>query len=243
MTAAGRAIWEILHWVGEGGFMGGLNGYWDDSDGDGAIAVAGYVATEDSWKEFDPLWKAALGELPYLHMKELHQEVGAFAGWDKHNPIIQKRIADLLALLAGVIGSAKPKGFGGIVPRAGIDRFNREKGLNVSNKAVAILGAAIEMQHALNGAQVSILLDKTNDAGRSIDLAQDYFSYLYRDEPTASFPIITPIHKKSIQCAKNTPPLQAADFYAWELRKSYVNKKEFYESDGVFGRSACPSWG
>ena len=102
--------------------MEGLNGYWDDSDGDGAIAVAGYVATEDSWKEFDPLSKAALGELPYLHMKELHQEVGAFAGWDKHNPIIQKRIADLLALLAGVIGSAKPKGFGGIVPRAGIDR-------------------------------------------------------------------------------------------------------------------------
>jgi hypothetical protein len=99
----------------------------------------------------------------------------------------------------------------------------------VSNKAVAILGAAIEMQHALNGARVSILLDKTNDAGRSITLAQDYFSYLYRDEPTASFPIITPIPKKSIQCAKNTPPLQAADFYAWELRKSYVNKKEFYE--------------
>ena len=101
----------------------------------------------------------------------------------------------------------------------------------MSNKAVAILGAAIEMHHALNGARVSILLDKTNDAGRSIDLAQDYFSYLYRDEPTASFPIITPIHKKSIQCAKNTPPLQAADFYAWELRKSYVNKKEFYESE------------
>ena|SRR5437016_4805627 len=94
------------------------------SDKEGALVVAGVVATEDKHIQFEAAWRAVLGDfsVPYLHMKEFAHSVGAFAEW-KGN---ESRRASFLGSLVGVMKRNLNKTFSVWLPIAEFKALTRQ---------------------------------------------------------------------------------------------------------------------
>jgi hypothetical protein len=69
--------------------------YYDESGSPDAhsVVVAGFVASDDQWKEFERNWNESLHQfgISHFHAVEFAQSVGEFAKWKGHekNPDLQ----------------------------------------------------------------------------------------------------------------------------------------------------------
>ncbi|MBS0366584.1 MAG: DUF3800 domain-containing protein [Proteobacteria bacterium] len=217
--------------------MAVLKGYFDDS-GDPCdekhrfFAVGGYVAPVERWDRFETAWNAILSEfrVPYLHMKELNQGVGAFDAWrPKDDVIVKERTASLLGAFAKVIGESRLWGFGAVISLWDLERFNAESGRGLDAKALAIYGCALEMRRYNETIDVECVLDRMNGAHAALARAEQYGRTDNFYPFMRNFPTFIPLSKNGNTGARNTPALQAADFLAWELRKNFENKRGWFD--------------
>ena len=217
-------IRDVFFWVENDGLIRVLNAYWDDSDGGGAIAVAGYVAEACHWEGFDDEWNRLIDPLPYLHMKE----VGKNARRGPFEKVSDEFLKELFSTLPQVMRNSKLVGAGAVIPDSALRRFQNDSGLELPRLALAMFASQFAISRAVGGKEVSVVFDKAHDAKRCAALAEGWFERAFPDRMPVQ---ISALSKKSEIEARNCPPLQAADWLAWELRINYVNKMGFYEKD------------
>jgi hypothetical protein len=77
------------------------------------FGVAGVLAPDDSWKDFERRWLQALEEfkIPYFHMVEFAHSTGVFKDWKGNEP---KR-RELFGKLLGILATAYPIPFGAVM--------------------------------------------------------------------------------------------------------------------------------
>lgn len=216
-----------------------LTGYFDDSgdpvdESQQFYAVAGYVASEASWVQFNNAWQKVLAEpefsIPYVHMRELHQARGAFKTWTKDDKSVSARTVLLLQRLVAVIGKFNLRGFGAAIYKKHLQRFNSESGQSLDARALAIYACILHMHECGVNRDVDIILDRMNGGQAAVQQANQYAkSDRYYSLAENELPNIHVLRKGAMESAKNIPGLQAADFLVWELRKQQELRSDWYE--------------
>jgi hypothetical protein len=209
-----------------------LRGYFDDSEGTGQDAyraMAGYLAPIATWNAFEPKWRDALNKagLPWLHLKEFGSPTGIYAKWYSGEHEDQK-IAFFQSLI-GVVRDSKLSPIGATVRVDDVRRFNRELGLQLDVYSLALYFCLVELSLMYPEGTVEIILDRVPKGPSKIARAKQYIA---SDQyyPTAREIVdrwkITPLGKQST--FRNVLPIQAADFLAWETRKSITRRDEWF---------------
>jgi hypothetical protein len=218
--------------------MVALKGYLDNSGDEidpqhAAMSLAGFVTQVGHWDKFEDGWRMVLTkyQVAYSHMKELHKRVGPFEGWTNDEDGREKE-KNFLADLVQVVAEAKLDGYGIIVALDDLARFNTENSTQIDPLALCFLSQGMGIQLAYPEDEVQIVVDPIHNAQERLTLARGYI----RSNPTTPdaidrLPIFTLLNQKSAISARNCPALQAADFLAWELRKHYELKKEWFATE------------
>ena len=211
--------------------------FFDEGGGEdhGFIAVCGYVASLENWKRFEAGWKAMLAEhgVPYLHMKHLAHFKGPYAKW-KHDE--SGRIAFLRDAGALVCGSAD-YGFVCAARYADFDSVNREY----------YLAENFHSPYALAGrfcvARANLRMGSIGRSVKEIDYVFD------RGGPDVAG-LVELMQRSNLQIPSFKPSLdteneagmvqlQAADYFAYEVRKAMVD----HSGDSIWSDSAWGSGG
>ena len=201
-----------------GALMGMLKGWFDDSRTEPLWAVGGYVGGLHQWEHFEKYWPKALeaAGVPYFHMKEWARPNGIYAKW--HPPQDhRKEVAEFMASLAAVVRNSYLHGISSIVRIADLERFNREKRLELEAYPLAVYGCLLLIdRYAPERAEIEIVFDRVEKAKSKIDIAEGYGerdSFWKKPRSVSATVLAEGI---PLSCV---PALQAADLFAWEFRK------------------------
>lgn len=188
---------------------------------DELLAVAGFVGRVDEWLKFETEWKAVLDEfkVPYFHMREFAHSVGPFEHWKGREA---RRIAFIDALIAALAPHAS-YWMGACILRSDYMRANADWKLSEGLAPYTICA--------------KFCVDQTND-WRDIHWPTIPVEYFFECgdphkgqlmERVRAATGVDPIFRN-----RDTVPLQAADFAAWEILKAYrrlvVETDSLYES-------------
>jgi hypothetical protein len=232
-----RPLRSFSFWIRPptGWLMMALKGYFDDSgdpddDKQAAFTIGGYLAPIEMWGAFEPAWSAVLTQfdIPYLHMKDLHNRSGVYKKWKEKNDKNNAEVTDMLQGFAGAIAIAKPRGFAITLPAVAIMQFNEAHRQQVDPKAFCLYFLSFLIRQIYPTEDMELVLDRMNGAHAAIEKAKEYAKTKPLD--IGPFPTFTPLSTDGSAGAKNVPELQAADFLAWEARKDYELKRPFFES-------------
>jgi len=195
--------------------------FFDEGGGEdhGFIAVCGYVASVERWKRFETDWRAMLKshEVPYLHMKELAHFNGPYRKWKGDE---KGRIAFLRNAGALVCGSAD-YGFLCVARYADFEKVNRKY----------YLAENFHSPYALAG---RFCIARANSWMREIGRTVKEIDYVFdRGGPDVAG-LTELMHRSNCQIPSFKPSrdteteagmvqLQAADYFAYELRKAMVD--------------------
>jgi hypothetical protein len=209
-----------------------LRGYFDDSigaGGDAYLALEGYLAPIPTWQAFETRWQNALDKagLPWLHMREFGSRSGVYAKWygGKHD---DEKIAFFHSLI-GVVRELKLSPMGATVRMDDVGRFNCEFGLHLDAYSLALQFCLIELTLMYPDSTLEIILDRVPKGPTKIALAKQYIGsdkYYPDARKIVDGWKITPLDKKLT--FRNVLPIQAADFLAWETRKSITRRDEWF---------------
>ncbi|HVM79658.1 MAG TPA: hypothetical protein VMU06_11595 [Stellaceae bacterium] len=202
-----------------------------------ACSVAGYVTEVGVWEAFERRWRGALDlfEVPYFHMKEFGAPNGPYAKWREGRDGERE---DFLKALISVIEGCALTGIGSLVRLTDLRRFNREFGTRLDAYALCIYGCFLELREMFPHAQMQMVVDGFPGVSSKIEAARQYAASdgYYREigPYVAKQLTVTPLAEGiTFRCVL---PIQAADFAAWEIRKSSERKNEWFE----FIRPAVP---
>ena len=184
--------------------------YFDDSGSEEniAFAVAGYVSSVEQWKKFDQEWDKILSDygISVFHMREFTQSKGEFIGLEGQDDD-RKR---LLERLIGTIKVRVQKSFGCIVNPRDFEATNQKYLLKEALGNIYAFCGRYCAGHVRQWAnkhnypmQDIIFFFESGTKGRG-----DLINRMDRDG-----------FRKPEFGGKELPPLQAADFISWELRK------------------------
>lgn len=191
------------------------------------VSFAGFVAPEGSWKPFEAAWTAMLAkhEVPFLHMKLLHRCYAPYEHWKDKPESVALFIQDAVK----VIEDAKLMAYGCVVLRDDLRRYSKERGVNIEAYAFTIYITLVQIMLQHPQASVQLVIDRIEQGHTKVALAERYFK---SDRFMGSLPLptTTPLSPDSQISSANCSPLQAADFLAWELRKSVDLKADWFEN-------------
>jgi len=209
-------------------------GWFDDSQTDDVVCtIGGYVGENGRWEsDFLPMWQRTMDThgVPYLHMSEFADPGGPYGKWlPPGNPAKEAEKKAFLSACAFVIGTSGLKGFGATVRLADVQRFNRDMGLEIDPFALGAYACALEIKAAFPTQPVELFFDRANNAPSKLKLAEKYA------ETDEFYPgILDNIQFRPLPKGvtwREVKPVQAADFAAYELRKSYLKVHEYYEME------------
>jgi hypothetical protein len=209
-------------------------GWFDDSQTDGVVCtVGGYVAENGRWEnDFLPKWQETMDAhgVPYLHMTEFASPRGPYQKWlPTGDPAKEEQKRKFLNGCALVIDASGLKGFGATVRLADVDRFNRDMALQVDPFALGAYACALEIKAMYPKETVELFFDRTNNANTKLLQAERYA------KTDQFYPgILDNIQFHALPKGftfREVSPIQAADFAAYELRKSYLKVHEYYEME------------
>jgi Protein of unknown function (DUF3800) len=209
-----------------------IRGYFDNSGDENdpqhnVLTLGGYLANEDQWEYFEHLWKLHLEafDLPYLHMKHFAHNLPPYERF-KDNEEERRRF---ILGCAGVIGTINPKGICHSIRIPDVKRFNAEYGRKVDAFSFCLYTAFIDLHFAYGANNpVQLFIDKIEKPHNKIYKAEEYSrTDSYYDDPAST---IDTVPLKEPDSFKNILPMQAADFLAWEARKSTENIDEWYRT-------------
>jgi hypothetical protein len=206
-------------------FMIPLKAYFDNSDADTVVAFAGYVSTVDKWAEFEVGWDAVLREfgVPYLHMKEFAKEGGVYEEL-KNDPV---RKAAFFSGLIDIISEHTVACISASIRIRDLERFNFDRGLNLNPHSVALYGCIMQLLGEFPQQAIQVVVDKVEKPYGKIDQAVQHAMMDGAHDSCERLLEITPL--RSDESFKSVLGMQAADFVAWELRKSNKDRDEFFE--------------
>jgi len=209
-----------------------LRGYFDDSKGEGEdayLSLAGYIAPVATWNAFESKWQEALKRagLPWLHLKEFASPTGIYANW-YNGQREHEKIACFQSLIK-VIHECQLSPIGAIIRIKDVERFNQEFRLILDSYTLALYFCLLELSLIYPSEELELILDRVPSGHSKIALAKQYINsdqYYPAARTTMSRWNIAPLPKP--QTFRNTPPIQAADFVAWETRKSATRRDEWF---------------
>lgn len=203
------------------------SGNHDDPEHNSA-SFGGYVGRREAWDRFEDEWQRVLDafDVPYLHMREIKNPSGKYAHLLNDGP----RMARFFAALANVIGECNLIGYGSVVRVADLQKFNTEFGINVDGYSLTLMDWLSNISLHYPGISMDLRVDRGQSRPRKkIDLAWDYLASSKRHpecyENADKFIDVGLIPKHLT--FRNFRPMQAADFAAWEMRKSIISKDDF----------------
>jgi hypothetical protein len=207
-----------------------IKGWLDDSRRGPIWAVGGYVGGDHRWEAFHTYWPMALAnhDVPYFHMREMANPKGVFGKW--HPPHEHKaELADFFGGLAKVIGQSRLVGICSLVRIADLERFNGERGLSLEPYSLAVYGCMLlTARDNLRGMPIELVFDHVEQVESKLRKARAYADSDQKYEPGICDAVVTTGLSKALTW-RDIPALQAADFFAWELRKNHENVSEWFE--------------
>ena len=173
-----------------------LKSYLDDS-GDPKdpqhtiLTVAGYLSTVDSWNEFEDYWQATLemSDVPYLHMRELWNREGKFKHLTDEKGTKQVFLSDCVQVISRFMHFCSYAS----INLPDLRAFNKETGLDIEPRALAIYGCLVEMRKRYPKEELHIILDKFDKPQGSIDLALQYAASDSTNVTNTNAVLITPL--------------------------------------------------
>jgi hypothetical protein len=209
-------------------------GWFDDSQTDDVVCtVGGYVAENERWQgDFLPMWDMTMAThgVPYLHMSKFADPNGPYKKWlPPGDPVKEQEKKQFLSACAFAIGTTGLKGFGATVRLADVERFNRDMGLKIDPYALGVYACAIEIDGMYPSGPIEVFFDRANKISSKLAVAKRYAE---TDEfyPGLMDKIAFHALPKGMTF-RDVKPVQAADFAAYELRKSYLKAHEYYEME------------
>jgi len=209
-----------------------IRGYFDNS-GDAndpqhnVLTLGGYLANEGQWAKFEREWKANLDDfgLPYLHMKEFAHNLTPFERFKTDEPERQRFLSKCIS----IIGGFHPKAICHSIRIADLKRFNGDFGQKIDAFSFCLYIVFVDLHQSYGkNNRVELLIDKIDKPHNKIEKAEAYSrTDSFYDDPAST---IDTRPLKDSDSFKNILPIQAADFLAWELRKSCENIDEWYRT-------------
>jgi hypothetical protein len=219
-----------------------VRGWLDDSRRGKMWSVGGYIGSEYQWEFFEEEWPKALklADVPYFHMKETGKPNGIFAKW--HPPQEHKdEWASFYANLAQIISDSHIFGILSVVRGGDLDRFNAEKNLDLEPYPLAAYGCMLlaARQH-IPRMPIQLVFDRVEKVRSKLATARIYADSDAYWPGECDFITVSSLVKGVT--LENLPPMQAADFAAWEFRKHQERIDEWYESGGDEVPDANEAW-
>ena len=191
-------------------------------------SLGGYIGPADAWERFETGWKSVLDRfgVPYLHMREFKNPTGHYA----HLLNDRERMALFFGALANVIGDSGLFSFGSVVRILDLKRFNAEFILDIDCYSLTLYDCLGNISLQFPGTGMELRLDRVSKAQNKIAVTHQYLA------SSPSHPECFQNVKTFISVApcpegltfRTVQAIQAADFAAWEMRKSVIEKDEFY---------------
>jgi hypothetical protein len=208
-----------------------IKGYFDDSRSDDVWAIAGFVGFVDQWEEFGQMWPMLLAthEVPYLHMKEMANPNGVYKKWHPQKEHYEEW-ANFFADVTKVIGRCGIQGFGGIARGPDLERFNSENKISLEPYPPAAYGSLIALWNRHPREPVELFFDHVEKVQSKLCRAKEYADSDRRYAGDFDQVQMIPINKS--RTFKEVIELQAADFLAWEWRKSHIDRTKWWEREG-----------
>ena len=207
-------------------------GYFDDSRTDGQVfTVAGFVGASPQWDRFGVEWPPMLARhgVPYFHVTEMADPNGPFKKWlppQEHESEVMEFFCDITR----TIQECQFRAFGTTVRIQDLQRFNSENGLELESYSLAVYGCMVHIKKAYPTDIVNLFFDRIEKVKSRLDKAEEYAVADPYFTSVANF--IQPIPLQKGLTFRNVPPIQAADFLAWEARKHHVQQNEWWEMEG-----------
>lgn len=205
-----------------------IKGWFDDTERGNVLAVGGYAGASHRWAHFDQHWPIALAThgVPYFHKREMGSPTGVYRKWhpsEQHADEITAFLRDLTR----VVTDSRLIAFLSVVRLCDLDRFNKECGLALQPYPLAVYGCMLAIAMEYEEFTAELIFDHLPKAHSKIAVARQYAeSDPYR---AASFGrmVTTPLAQDLT--GRCLPPLQAADFVAWEVRKHHESLGEWFD--------------
>jgi hypothetical protein len=206
-----------------------IKGYFDDSQTTGRFwALGGYTGGAHHWERFEELWPPALAayDVPYFHMKEMGDPNGVYAKWHPPQKHEAERGAFLNGLAAAITGSGL-RPFSAMVRIDDLNRFNREKGLEIQPYPLAAYTCMLLVGRDHPGIPCELIFDHLEKVSSKLATAREYADSDRYYAGTFDKIVAVPLPKEIT--FREVPALQAADFSVWEYRKHHLNINDWYE--------------
>jgi len=209
--------------------MAVLRAYSDNSGDDRdpeqkCVSVAGYLGTIETWEQFDSNWAKVMGRfgVKYLHMKEFRNPDGIYSSFSADDK------KEFLCALIEVIDSLDLAAFGSAVRLADLRRFNDETGLGLDAYSIALHECCQWIGWHCRNEIIEVVADRFKGVTAKIALAERYSrsSTHSREYVAADYMSVTALPKKL--SFREIRPLQAADFFAWEMHREITHEDEWW---------------
>jgi hypothetical protein len=209
-----------------------IKGYFDNS-GDAedpqhkVLTVGGFLANDDQWARFEDIWKANLETfgLPYLHMKEFAHFVGPFV-------VFKDNEEDRIRFIEGCVSSIRDAGIDKSVCHCirlnDTRRFNADYNRKIDPFSFCLYISYVDIQDKCkDDKHIELVVDHFSKVTKKIYLAEEY-ARTDSFHKNLGFNIATRPLSEALSF-RDVPPMQAADFLVWELRKSETKYDEWFE--------------
>ena len=198
------------------------------------------MTTADSWGVFEDGWVAVLNEfdVPHLHMKEFGDPNGIYAKWTDEPGEVRRFLEGFVS----VIEKCALTAVGTILRLDDLKRFNRDYGQNLDAYSICVYGCILELARVYPDTPTQMILDHFKHADSKIAKAKSYARtdgfYPGCGKYVDEYLVAGPLPKSDT--FRNIIPIQAADFAAWEARKSSERKNGWFEQKHP--AASDPAW-
>jgi hypothetical protein len=219
-----------------GNLFGMFTCYFDESGGadHGFITVCGWVASVERWQRFDVEWKSMLAayDVPYFHLKELAHFRGPYSKW--RGPRVEERDAFFKessriiceTVEHGFLCAVYYEHFRKVNERFQLKEHQRSPYALAGRFCIAGANAWMEAQGRSLREIDYVFEDGGPDVGGLAELAK---------RSKLKIPKFGPSRESADQAAMIQ--LQAADYFAYEIRKAIVDHPDKFTKPEEFRKS------
>jgi len=210
--------------------------YFDESGGadHGFITVCGWIASVERWKQFEVDWQAMLAayDVPFFHLKELAHYTGPYSKWKYSNSeertAFFKEAAKIISATAehGFLCAVYYEDFRKVNQRFHLKKHLRSPYALAGRFCIARANAWMKAQGRSLRDVEYVFEDGGPDMGGLAELAKKSGLHV---------PIFSASRESEDQAAMIQ--LQAADYFAYEMRKAIVDHPDKFTKPELFRKS------
>jgi hypothetical protein len=180
------------------------------------VALAGFVARDEAWAQFDVAWNAALvrNGAPFLHTTDLTNFMREFEGWTE-----ERRRALMADLMNAIHEAGRIAAVGAVMAVDDFDSLTQEQRARLRDPFFPLF------QEVIDGASLEAYFHPPNVTVRMIYSQQDEFAGSARQLFDVMQGRNARIGELQFADMRTVPGLQAADLLSFEFARYYRNKR------------------